>query len=96
MNKFNRMWQAVNPSSDEIEGVRVAFEGLDATDLVPRLVMVRRAVAACFYTDDLTKQENLSLGPESLYATLALPAGLTTPVTEKPAPRPESLAPSAG
>jgi len=57
MNKFNMTWQAVNPSSAEIEGVRAAFEGLDATDLVPRLVMIRRAVAACFYSDDLTEQE---------------------------------------
>jgi hypothetical protein len=41
--------------------------------IVPRLVMVRRAVAACFYTDELSEQENLRLH-EYPYATLALPA----------------------
>jgi len=72
MNSFS-MWRAVNPSSAEIEAACAAFEGLDVMAIVPRLVMVRRAVAACFYTDELPEQENLRLH-EYPYATLALPA----------------------
>ena len=52
MNTF-KMWRAVNPSPVEIEAANAAFAGLDVIDILPRLVMVRRAVAACFYTDDL-------------------------------------------
>jgi len=58
MNKFNMMWRAVNPSSAELEAASAAFGGLNVVDMAPRLVMVRRAVAACFYTDNLTKQED--------------------------------------
>ena len=47
------MWGAVNPSQIEIEAASAAFEGLNVTDILPRLVMVRRAVEASFYTDDL-------------------------------------------
>jgi hypothetical protein len=61
MNRFNIMWRGVNPSSAEIEAASAAFEGLDVTDIVPRLVMVRRAVAARFYTDELSDQEKLRL-----------------------------------
>ncbi len=48
-----KMWQSVNPSPTEIEAASAAFEGLNVTDILPRLVMVRRAVEASFYTDDL-------------------------------------------
>jgi hypothetical protein len=51
-----RMWRAVNPSPAEIEAATAAFAGLDVIDILPRLVMVRRAVAACFYTDDLPRR----------------------------------------
>ena len=52
MNSAN-MWGAVNPSATEIEAASAAFEGLNVTDILPRLVMVRRAVEASFYTDEL-------------------------------------------
>jgi hypothetical protein len=76
MNNSN-MWRAVNPSSAELEAASAVFEGLDVVDIVPRLIMVRRAVAACFYTDDLPALENLSL-PDSLSAMLNLPAVTTS------------------
>ncbi|MBV9577284.1 MAG: hypothetical protein JO057_01705 [Chloroflexi bacterium] len=50
-----RMWAAVDPSPTEIEAASAAFEGLNVTDILPRLVMVRRAVVASFYTDDLPR-----------------------------------------
>lgn len=52
MNSVN-MWGAVNPSPAEIQAACAAFEGLNVTDILPRLVMVRRAVEASFYTDTL-------------------------------------------
>jgi hypothetical protein len=52
MNSAN-MWGAVNPSPIEIQAASAAFEGVNVTDILPRLVMVRRAVEASFYTDDL-------------------------------------------
>ncbi|HET6315780.1 MAG TPA: hypothetical protein VFG86_04935 [Chloroflexota bacterium] len=52
MSRFN-MWQQVNPSPTEIEAAHAAFEGVDVVDIMPRLVMIRRAVEANFYTDDL-------------------------------------------
>ncbi|HEY1295581.1 MAG TPA: hypothetical protein VGJ60_21080 [Chloroflexota bacterium] len=51
MNSFN-MWQTVNPTPNEIDAASTAFEGVDVIDILPRLVMVRRAVEARFYTDD--------------------------------------------
>ena len=53
MNSFNNIWRAVDPSSSEIQAAQAVFEGLDVRDILPRLVMVRRAVAASFYTDDV-------------------------------------------
>jgi hypothetical protein len=58
MNSFTMMWRAVNPTLAEIDAARVAFEGVDVTDLVPRLVMVRRAVAADFYSEALPNVSN--------------------------------------
>jgi len=51
MNSF-KMWRAVNPTQTEIDAASLAFEGVDVIDILPRLVMVRRAVEARFYTDD--------------------------------------------
>ena len=51
MNSF-KMWRAVDPSPTEIQAAYAVFEGLDVSDILPRLVMVRRAVAAAYYTDD--------------------------------------------
>jgi hypothetical protein len=52
MNSFN-MWRAVNPTPAEVCAASAAFEGQDVIDILPRLVMVRRAIVARFYTDDL-------------------------------------------
>jgi hypothetical protein len=52
MNSLN-IWQTVNPSPTEIQAASAAFDGLDVIDILPRLVMVRRAVEACYYTDEL-------------------------------------------
>jgi hypothetical protein len=52
MNNLNT-WQTINPTPDEIHAAYVAFEDLPTMDFLPRLVMVRRAVAAGFYTDNL-------------------------------------------
>ena len=51
MNSF-KMWRVVNPTPTEIDAASAAFEGVNVTDILPRLVMVRRAVDARFYTDD--------------------------------------------
>ena len=50
------LWNAVGPSASEIAGVFAAFPESRVTHILPRLVMVRRAVAARFYTDDLAKR----------------------------------------
>lgn len=55
MNSLS-MWRAVNPSPIEIQAASAAFEGADVIDILPRLVMVRRAVEACFYTDELPRR----------------------------------------
>jgi hypothetical protein len=47
------IWRAVNPSPTEIQAASAAFDGQDVIDILPRLVMVRRAVEACFYTDEM-------------------------------------------
>ncbi len=52
MSRSN-IWRHVNPSPSEIQAARAAFEGVDVIDIMPRLVMIRRAVDARFYTDDL-------------------------------------------
>jgi hypothetical protein len=52
MNNF-KMWQTVDPLPTEIQAAYTAFKGLDVVDILPRLIMVRRAVAASFYTDDM-------------------------------------------
>ena len=51
-----KLWNAVEPSASEIAGVFAAFPDSRVTHILPRLVMVRRAVAARFYTDDLPKR----------------------------------------
>ena len=56
VNDSFRLWNAVSPSADEIAAAFAAFEGLRVVYILPRLVMVRRAVAADFYTDDLRSQ----------------------------------------
>jgi hypothetical protein len=48
-----KTWQTINPSPDEMLAASAAFGELPKMDVLPRLVMVRRAVAAGFYTDDL-------------------------------------------
>jgi hypothetical protein len=52
MKSFN-LWRAVDPLPTEIQAAQAAFEGLDLRDnnILPRLIMVRRAVAASFYSD---------------------------------------------
>jgi hypothetical protein len=80
MNSFS-LWRAVDPLPTEIQAARAAFAGLDMRDnSLPRLVMVRRAVAASFYTDDLR-------GPT--HAPLSVP-GLTQVSSEQARIRPSS------
>ena len=59
MSAWMNMWRTVNPSPNEIEAAQAAFDGVDVTDIVPRLVMVRRAVAAEYYTDTLPRRARL-------------------------------------
>jgi hypothetical protein len=55
-NETVKLWHAVGPSGREIAGVFAAFPESRVLHILPRLVMVRRAVAARFYTDDLAKR----------------------------------------
>jgi hypothetical protein len=48
-----KTWQTINPTPDELLAAFDAFGELPTMDLLPRLIMARRAVAAGFYTDDL-------------------------------------------
>lgn len=52
MNSLN-IWRLITPSADEVDAAYAAFGELPKPDMLPRLVMVRRAVAAGYYTDDL-------------------------------------------
>jgi hypothetical protein len=49
-------WQTIDPSPDELLAAWAAFGELPKMDLLARLIMARRAVAAGFYTDSLPKQ----------------------------------------
>ena len=53
MNSLRTTLQTINPSPDEMEAACAAFGELPTIDALPRLIMVRRAVAAGFYTDRL-------------------------------------------
>ena len=44
----------------EIQAASAAFDAVDVPDLLPRLIMVRRAVEASFYTADLPLSLNAS------------------------------------
>ena len=52
-NQSLRLWNAVCPSAAEISAAFVAFDRLPVVCILPRLVMIRRAVAAHFYNEDL-------------------------------------------
>jgi hypothetical protein len=58
MNSLNM--QAISPTPDELLAAFDAFEGLPTMDDLARLVMVRRAVAAGFYTDNLLSPKQTS------------------------------------
>jgi hypothetical protein len=58
-NETVKLWNAVGPSASEIAAVFAAFQESRVTHLLPRLVMVRRAVAAGFYTDHLPERPRL-------------------------------------
>ena len=77
MNSFE-MWRAVDPLPSEIQAATAAFDGLDVIDILPRLVMVRRAVAACFYNDDLPK--NADSQPACLHEAPPTPPHATTQI----------------
>jgi hypothetical protein len=49
------IWQTINPSPEELFAACSAFGELPKIDVLSRLIMARRAVAAGFYTDDLPK-----------------------------------------
>jgi hypothetical protein len=46
-------WRLINPTPAEIHAASLAFGDLPKLDALAQLVMVRRATAAGFYTDDL-------------------------------------------
>jgi hypothetical protein len=48
-------WQTISPLPDELLAACSAFGELPKMDVLARLIMARRAVAAGFYTDDLPK-----------------------------------------
>jgi hypothetical protein len=48
-----KTWQMINPTPDEMLAACDAFGGLPSMDVLSRLIMARRAVAAGFYTEDL-------------------------------------------
>jgi hypothetical protein len=52
MNSLNAS-RTINPTPDELLAAYDAFGELPKMDVLPRLIMVRRAVAAGFYTDNL-------------------------------------------
>ena len=52
MNSF-KIWQTIDASPDEVDAASAAFGELPNLDVLPRLIMTRRAVAAGFYTDDV-------------------------------------------
>jgi hypothetical protein len=52
MNNQNIL-RTIRPLPDELLAAYDAFGELPAVDALPRLIMVRRAVAAGFYTDNL-------------------------------------------
>jgi hypothetical protein len=58
-NETIKLWNAVGPSASEIAAVFAAFPESRITHILPRLVMVRRAVAAHFYTDDLPERPRM-------------------------------------
>jgi hypothetical protein len=51
----------INPSPDELLAAYDAFGELPAIEALPRLIMIRRAVAVGFYNDDLPLAEQFSL-----------------------------------
>jgi hypothetical protein len=62
MNSRNTLL-TINLLPDEMDAACAAFGELPKLDALPRLVMIRRAVAVGFYTDDLplTEQSALSV-----------------------------------
>src|SRR5262245_23329602 len=58
-NEAIKLWNTVRPSAGEIAAVFAAFPESRIALILPRLVMVRRAVAARFYTDDLPERPRL-------------------------------------
>ena len=48
-----KAWQTINASPDEMHAAFTAFGELPKMDILPRLIMARRAVAAGYYTDTL-------------------------------------------
>ena len=53
-----RLWNIVSPSPSEISAAFAAFQGLRVVCILPRLVMIRRAVAAHFYSEDLPSDQH--------------------------------------
>jgi hypothetical protein len=58
-----KLWNAVAPSPTEIASAFAAFAGMRVLHILPRLVMVRRAIDAGFYTDDLPRHRGARRGP---------------------------------
>jgi hypothetical protein len=56
-------WQTINPSPEEMHAATAAFGELPKMDVLARLIMVRRAVAAGFYTDQLPSPASHLLPP---------------------------------
>ena len=60
MSNLNNL-RTITPSPDELLSAYDAFGELPTMEALPRLVMIRRAVAAGFYNDDLPPAELSSL-----------------------------------
>jgi len=67
-----RRLRTINPSPEEVEAACAAFGELPPMDELARLIMVRRAVAAGFYTDDLQPHNSETSGGE---ADQTIPSG---------------------
>jgi len=60
MNSLNNL-RAISPSPDELLAAYDAFGELPAIEALSRLVMIRRAVAVCFFNDGVPSAEQSSL-----------------------------------
>ena len=70
MNSLNNL-RTINPSPDELLAAYDAFGELPAMEALPRLVMIRRAVAVGFYNEAVPPAQETLDGAQSLPAAVA-------------------------